>query len=40
MLKKFAFELINKMDTRVIINSVVGLFFAYAKIVNIADRDR
>ena len=39
-MKKFAFELINKVDTRVIINSIVGIYSAYAKIVNLSDRDK
>ncbi len=40
ILKKYAFELINKVDTRVIISSIAGIFSAYAKIVHIGDRDR
>jgi hypothetical protein len=36
ILKKYAFELINKVDTRVIISSIAGIFSTYAKIVHIA----
>lgn len=39
VLKKFAFNVINKKDTKIIINQIRGKFRAYAKVISESQND-